>query len=82
MQNAMTIRLTNRALVLVLGLLGFVWVLRTATHIVIVLFIAVLLAAAISSVANHLEARGIKRGITILAIYVLILAILVRAWSR
>ena len=42
-------------------LLGFVWVLRTATHIVIVLFIAVLLAAAISSVANHLEARGIKQ---------------------
>ena len=76
MQNAMTIRLTNRALVLVLGLLGFVWVLRNATHIAIVLFIAVLLAAAISSAANRLEARGVKRGVTILAIYALILAIL------
>src|SRR5215210_2707878 len=76
MRDEVIIRLTNRAILLVLGAIGFVWVLRSATHIVIVLFIAVLLAAAISSVANRLEERGVKRGITILALYALILALL------
>ncbi len=75
MRDAMTIRLTNRAIVAVLGLLVFVWVLRAATRVAIVLFVAVLLAAAVSSVANKLEARGVKRGITILGLYVIILAI-------
>jgi predicted PurR-regulated permease PerM len=37
--------------------------------------VAILLAAAVSSVANRLEARGVKRGITILGVYAVILAI-------
>jgi predicted PurR-regulated permease PerM len=76
MREAMTIRLTNRALFVVLGILGLVWVVRAATHVVIVLFIAILLAAAVSSVANRLEERGVSRGLTILGLYVLILGLL------
>ena len=77
MRDEITIKLTNRAIFLVLAALGFLWVLLSATRIVVVLFIAILLAAAVSSVANWGEAHGIKRGLTILGIYLLILATLV-----
>lgn len=76
MREAITIRLTNRAVAIALAALVAFWVLRGATRIAIVLFVAVLLAAATSSVANRLEARGIGRGVTILATYALIAAIL------
>ncbi|MFN8537671.1 MAG: AI-2E family transporter [Thermomicrobiales bacterium] len=76
MRDAMTIRLTNRAIFVVLGLFALFWALQEARRVAIVLFAAVLLAAAVSSVANLLEARGVRRGITILVLYVLILATL------
>ena len=76
MRDEITIKLTNRAIFVVLAALGFVWVLLSTTRIVVVLFIAILLAAAVSSVANWAEAHGIKRGLTILGVYLLILATL------
>lgn len=76
MNGEINLRLTNRAILLVLGTLGLVWVLMRATHIVVVLFIAVLLAAAVSSAANQLERYRFKRGVTILLIYLGIIAVL------
>lgn len=73
MRDAITIRLTNRAVILVLAALAFVWVLRAATHIVVVLFVAILLAAAVSSVANWAESRRIRRGLAILGVYLALL---------
>jgi predicted PurR-regulated permease PerM len=71
------LRLTNRGILLVLGMLGLVWVLGHATHIVVVLFLAILLAAAVSSVANGLARYHIKRAVAILLTYLLVLALLV-----
>ena len=76
MRDAITIRLTNRAIFVVLGMVALVLVLRAVPRAAIVLFVAILLAAAVSSVANRLEARGVGRGITILGLYALIVAIL------
>lgn len=76
MNEAVTLRLSNRALLLVLAALGLVWLLRNATHIFVVLFLAVLLAAAVSTVANRLARFRIGRGVAILLTYLLILGVL------
>jgi predicted PurR-regulated permease PerM len=76
MNGEINLRLTNRALLLVLGALALVWILFHATHIVVVLFIAVLLAAAVSSAANRLERYRIKRNLTILILYLVVLGVL------
>lgn len=76
MRDAITIRLTSRAIFLVLAALAFVWVVREATHIVVVLFVAVVLAAAVSSVANWGEAHRIGRGLAIGGVYLAIVALL------
>ena len=76
MNGEINLRLTNRAIFLVLGLLAFVWLLLHATHIFVVLFIAVLLAAAVSTVARRVERYHIKRGVAILLTYLAIIAIL------
>jgi predicted PurR-regulated permease PerM len=77
MNGEIHLRLTNRAILLVLGVLGLVWVLGHATHIVVVLFLAILLAAAVSSVANGLARFRIRRAAAILLTYLLVLAMLV-----
>ena len=77
MNGEIHLRLTNRAILLVLGALGLVWVLGHATHIVVVLFLAILLAAAVSSVANRLARFRIGRAAAILLTYLLVLALLV-----
>jgi predicted PurR-regulated permease PerM len=76
MNGEINLRLTNRALVVVLGALALVWILFHATHIVVVLFIAVLLASAVSSAANRLERYRINRGLTILLLYLVVLGVL------
>lgn len=77
MQGEIVLRLTNRAMLLVLALLGFVWVLTHQTHIIVVLFIALLLAAACSTAANRLARYRIKRGVSIALIYLLIIGALI-----
>lgn len=67
MQGEIDVRLTNRALFLVLGAGVLIWLLFNATHIVVVLFIAVLLATAISAAANRLERYRVPRSLAILA---------------
>ena len=76
MQGEVNIRLTNRAIFLVLGAGALIWLLFNATHIVVVLFIAVLLATAVSSAANYLDRFRVPRGLAILFVYLLVVAIL------
>ncbi len=76
MKGEVNIRLTNRAIFVVLGVLLFFWLLRQATHIFVVLFIAVLLASSVSLAANRLERLHIKRGIAILLVYIMVLVAL------
>ncbi len=76
MQGEVNLRLTNRAIFLVLGAGVLVWLLFNATHIVVVLFIAILLATAVSSAANYLERFRVPRALAILLTYLLVLAIL------
>ncbi len=76
MQGEIDVRLTNRALFLVLGAGVLIWLLFNATHIVVVLFIAVLLATAISAAANRLERYRVPRSLAILLTYLLVLGIL------
>ncbi|MDQ6907309.1 MAG: AI-2E family transporter, partial [Chloroflexota bacterium] len=77
MKGEVNIRLTNRAIFVVLGVFLLFWLLRQATHIFVVLFIALLLASSVSLAANRLERLHIKRGIAILLVYIVVLAVLV-----
>lgn len=76
MKGEVNIRLTNRALFIVLGALALLWLLAHATHIFVVLFIAVLLASSVSIAATRLERYGVKRGIAILLVYIAVIAVL------
>lgn len=76
MKGEVNIRLTNRAIFVVLGVLAFLWLLGHATHIFVVLFIAILLASSVSIAATQLERLHLKRGIAILLVYILVLAAL------
>ena len=76
MNGEVNIRLTNRALVAVLGALGLLWLVAHQTHVFVVLFLAVLLAAAVSLAAARLARFGIKRAPAILLVYLVVLAVL------
>jgi predicted PurR-regulated permease PerM len=76
MKGEVNIRLTNRAIFVVLGAFLFFWLLRQATHIFVVLFIAVLLASSVSLAATRMERLHIKRGIAILLVYIAVLIVL------
>jgi len=76
MGGELQLRLTNRAILLVLAVLGAVWLLGHATHILVVLFLAVLVAAAASTVANRLARYRVPRAAAILLTYLALLAIL------
>jgi predicted PurR-regulated permease PerM len=70
------VRVSNRTILTVLGLLGLIWLLRHATHIFTVLFIALLLATSLSSAANGLARYRVKRGMAILIVYIGILLVI------
>lgn len=76
MSGEVNIRLTNRALLLVLFALGLVWLLLHATRIFVILFIAILLAASVSTAAGRLSRGRLSRGATILLLYFAIAAVL------
>ena len=76
MQGEVNVRLTNRAIFLVLGALVLIWLLFNATNIVVVLFISILLATAVSSAANRLARYRVSRGLAILLTYLLVLGLL------
>ena len=74
-RGEIVIRMTNRAIFVVLGALGFLWLIAHATHIFVVLLIAVLLASSVSLAANRLERVHIKRSLAILLVYIVVLAV-------
>ncbi len=76
MGGELQLRLTNRALLLALGALGAIWLLGHATRILVVLFLAILVAAAASTVANRLARYRVPRAVAILLTYLALLAIL------
>lgn len=76
MNGEVQLRLTNRALLLVLAALGLFWLVRQATHIFVVLFLAVLLASSVSTAARRLERLRFGRGVAILLVYLLVIAVL------
>lgn len=76
MKGEINIRLTNRALFVVLAALGLAWLLIHVTHIFVVLFLAVLLASSVSLASARLGRFGVKRGVAILLVYLLVLAML------
>lgn len=71
-----TVRISNRTIVAVLGILGLVWLVRHTTHIFVVLFVAILLATSVSAAANRLERFRIKRNVAILIVYVAVILVL------
>ncbi len=77
MKGEVNIRLTNRALFVVLGAFALLWLLGHATHIFVVLFIAILLASSVSIAATQLERLHVKRGLAILLVYIAILLVIV-----
>jgi len=76
MNGEVNLRLTYRAIVLVLAILGTIWLLTHATHILVVLFLAILVAAAASTVANLLARYRVPRAVAILLTYLIIVACL------
>ncbi|MGI8857554.1 MAG: AI-2E family transporter, partial [Thermomicrobiales bacterium] len=76
MKGEVNIRLTNRALFVVLGAFALLWLLGHATHIIVVLFIAILLASSVSIAATQLERLHIKRGLAILLVYIAVLMVI------
>ncbi|HET8629487.1 MAG TPA: AI-2E family transporter [Thermomicrobiales bacterium] len=76
MNGGLTLRLTNRALLLALVGLGLVWLIIHATHIFVVFFIAILLAASVSNAARQLGRFRIPRPLAILLLYLAILLVL------
>jgi len=76
MKGEVNVRITNRGLFIVVGLFALFWLLRHATHILIVLFVAVLLASSVSVAAARMEHLRVKRGIAILIVYIAVFAVL------
>ncbi len=76
MKGEVNVRITNRGLFIVVGLFALFWLLRHATHILIVLFVAVLLASSVSVAAARMEHLRVKRGIAILIVYIVVFAVL------
>jgi predicted PurR-regulated permease PerM len=76
MNGELDLRLTNRAILLVLAILGGIWLLAHATHILVVFFLAILVAAAASTVANRLARYHVPRAVAILLTYLIIVACL------
>ena len=72
MNGELDLRLTYRAIALVLALLVCAWLVFHATHILVVLFLAILVAAAASTAANRLARFRVPRAVAILLTYLVI----------
>lgn len=72
MNGEINLRLTYRAIAPVLALLVCAWLVFHATHILVVLFLAILVAAAASTAANRLARFRVPRAVAILLTYLVI----------
>jgi predicted PurR-regulated permease PerM len=77
MNGETTVRVSSRTVILTLVVLTGVWLTLLLYRVFVLLFVAILLAVAISSAVDRLERWRIPRMVSILAMYVLIVLFLV-----
>src|SRR4051812_20718032 len=76
MPRNITINITFKGILLVLAALALIWVFTTFDKILLILFLAILLAVAIDPLVDRLEANRIPRALGIVVVYLLLLSIL------
>ncbi len=76
MPQTINLQITGKSIGLVLGALAALWLMAAFNKILFILFLAILLAIAISPLVNRLEARRIPRTLAIGLVYLLLLGIL------
>src|SRR5919197_4876886 len=74
MPGIIHIHITAKSIVLLLAAAAVIWLLVVFNEILLILFLAILLAVAITPLVGRLE-RGMPRTIAILLIYVVLLGI-------
>src|SRR4051812_21647594 len=77
--RAITIRITGRAIAMLLSALAFVWLIVAFDKILFILFLAILLAIGIDPLVDRMERRRVPRSLAIFVIYRVLMAILVLA---
>ncbi|HEU4793805.1 MAG TPA: AI-2E family transporter [Nitrolancea sp.] len=79
MRDMIVIRISSRAAIAAVLTLALLWLATAFTTIVVVLFLAILLAVAVAPLATRLHRRGIPRGIAILLVYLAVVIVLIGA---
>ena len=77
MNHEMTVRVSVRTVLLVLLIVGAFWLTLLLYRVLVLFFVAVLLAVAISGAVNRLEQWKVPRTISILVMYLLLIMLLV-----
>jgi predicted PurR-regulated permease PerM len=75
MPKTIVINITAKSVALLLAGVALVWMLVAFSQIMILLFLAILLAVAITPLVERLQARGLPRAIAIILIYLVLLGI-------
>jgi predicted PurR-regulated permease PerM len=77
MSHEMTVRVSIRTVLLVLLIVGGFWLTLLLYRVLVLFFVAVLVAVAISGAVNRLEQWRVPRTISILVLYLLLILVLV-----
>jgi predicted PurR-regulated permease PerM len=75
------IRISSRAAVAAVLTVALLWLAVEFSTIVVVLFLAILLAVAVAPLATRLDAVGIPRGLAILLVYLLVVIVFIGAMA-
>lgn len=75
-QQALTIAIAPRTIVLAVGVVAAVWLLFRLTDFLTVLMFAILLATAVDQPVGWLQRRGVPRALGVLVLYVVVVALL------
>lgn len=75
MPQKLTITITAKSILLILACVGVIWLIATFSELLFMLFLASLLAVAITPLVGRLEARRVPRVVAILLIYLVLLGI-------
>ena len=79
MRDMIVIRISSRAAVAAVLTLALLWLAIAFSTIIVVLFLAILLAVAVAPLATRLHTLGIPRGIAILLVYLVVVIVLIGA---
>src|SRR4051794_11475569 len=77
--RSITIRITGRAVSILLAALALVWLVAGFSKILFILFLAILLAVGIDPLVDRMERWKLPRALAIFIVYLAILAVLVAA---